>query len=231
MSARGKHKAIEKDPSYGRAYAYACWCYRREVESSGMVLSKKERAEAIRLMEAGLKADKDDPIVVWQAGSMKAYFQRDFEGALTLLDRSLSIDPNSTRALIASSMAHSFIGDTETAIKHAERAIRISPRSPALWMANTFLAQSHLQELRYEEAAKAAKKAIQLNHHVIPAHLVLAASCAHLERLEEAQAAVKQSLKLNPKLTIARLPEFFPISNFKNLDAYLDGLRKAGLPE
>jgi hypothetical protein len=66
---------------------------------------------------------------------------------------------------------------------------------------------------------------------MIPAHLVLAASCAHLGRLDEAQAAVKQSLKLNPRLTVARLPEFFPISNFKNLDAYLDGLRKAGLPD
>ncbi len=47
----------------------------------------------------------------------------------------------------------------------------------------------------------------------------------------EATWAVKQSLKPNPKLTVTRLPEFFPISNFKNLDAYLDGLRKAGLPD
>jgi adenylate cyclase len=224
-------QAIAKDPGYGRAYAYAFWCYRREVETTGMVLSKKERAEAIRLMEAGLKADKDDPIVVWQAGCMKISFQRDFEAALALIDRSLSIDPNSTRALIANSMAHSFMGDTETAIKQGERAIRISPRSPAHWMAYTQIAQSYLQELRYEEAAKAAKKAVQLYNDMIPAHLVLAASCAHLGRLDEAQAAVKQSLKLNPKLTVTRLPEFFPISNFKNLDAYLDGLRKAGLPD
>ncbi len=54
-----------------------------------------------------------------------------------------------------------------------------------------------------------------------------------IERLpeDEAQAAIKQSLRHNPKLTIARLPEFLPISNFKNLDAYLDGLRRAGLPD
>lgn len=225
------YKAIEKDPNYGRAYAYACWCYRREVESIGMVLSEKEQAEVIRLMEAGLKADKNDPIVVWQAGSMKVYFQRDFEGALALIERSLSIDPNSTRALTASSMAHSFIGDTEMAIKHAERAIRISPRSPAHWMGYTFLAQSYLQQLRYEEAAKAAKKAIQLNPHVVPAHLVLAASCAHRGQLDEAHVAIQEALKLNPKLTVARFPELFPISKLKNLDAYLTGLRKAGLPD
>jgi TolB-like protein/Flp pilus assembly protein TadD len=231
MALQYFYKAIEKDPNYGRAYAYVFWCYRREVESRGMVLSKQEQAEVIRLMEAGLKADKTDPIVVWQAGSMKVYFQHDFEGALALIERSLSIDPNSTRALIASSMTHSFMGNTDTAIKHAERAIRISPRSPAHWMAYTCLAQSHLQELRYEEAAKAAKKAIQLNPNLIPAYLILAASCAHLGQLDEAQVAIQEALKLNPKLTVARFPELFPISKLKNLDAYLTGLRKAGLPD
>jgi hypothetical protein len=38
-------------------------------------------------------------------------------------------------------------------------------------------------------------------------------------------------LELHPKLTISRLQEIFPIANYKNLDVYLDGLRKAGLPE
>ncbi len=99
------------------------------------------------------------------------------------------------------------------------------------WAGGTRIAESHLQELRYEEAAKAAKKAVRLNNHMIPAHLALGASCAQLGRLDEAQAAIKESLKLNPELTVSRLPEFFPISNFKNLDDYLDGLRKAGLPE
>jgi hypothetical protein len=45
------------------------------------------------------------------------------------------------------------------------------------------------------------------------------------------QAAIKHLLPLNPNLTIARPPEFFPISRFKNLDVYLEGLRKAGLPD
>jgi adenylate cyclase len=155
-------KAIAKDPGYGHAYAYAFWCYRREADTTGMVLSKKERAEAVRLMEAGLKADKDDPVVLWQAATMKVYFQRDFEAALALIDRSLSIDPYSTRALNISTAIYTFVGDTETAIKQGERAIRISPRSPYHWFAYAHFAESYLQELRYEDAAKAAKKAVQL---------------------------------------------------------------------
>ena len=225
------YKAIEKDPGYGRAYAYAFWCYRREVQEKGMVLSKEDQAEAIRLMDAGLKADKDDPIVLWQAATLRNYFDRDFEGALALLDRSLAIDPNSPRAWNSSAEIHCNMGDGETARKHAEHAIRISPRNPTHWVSYKEIAAANLQAMRYQEAADAARKALALNRYYVPAHLILAASCAHLGRLDEARAAIRRALELNPQLTIARLPELFPIARYKNLDAYLDGLRKAGLPD
>jgi len=225
------HGAIEKDPGYGRAYAYAFWCYRRKVQLCGMVLSKEEQAEAIRLMNAGLKADRDDPVVLWQAATLKLYFERDFDGALALLERSLSIDPNSPRAWNSSAMIHGFMGESETARKHAEHAIRISPRNPTHWVSYTQIAASDLQEGRYQDAAESAKRTLQLNNFMIQAHLILAASYAHLDRPNEATAAVKQALKLNPALTISRLPEFFPIAKYKNLNGYLDGLKKAGLPE
>jgi adenylate cyclase len=92
-------KAIEKDPGYGRAYAYAFWCYRRQVMAAGLTLPKQEQAEAIRLIEAGLKADEDDPLVLWQASTMKCLFQRDFEGALALIDRSLAHQSSQPEAL------------------------------------------------------------------------------------------------------------------------------------
>jgi adenylate cyclase len=224
-------KAIEKDPGYGRAYACAFWCYRRQVHLAGLTLPEKDQAEAIRLIETALKIDSNDPVVLWQAGSMKCLFQRDFEGALTLINRALSMDPNSPRAWNTSAMVHSHMGDTETAIEHAERAIRISPRNPGNWASYAYLAAAHLQERRYKDAAESAKVAVQLNNYMTPAQLVLAASYAHLGRLDEAQAVIKQSLKLDPKLSVSRLLEIYPIAKFKNLDAYLDGLRQAGLPE
>jgi TolB-like protein/tetratricopeptide (TPR) repeat protein len=225
------YKAIEKDLGYARAYAYAAWCYRRKVQLKGMMLSEEQQTEAIRLMEAALKADKDDPIVLWHAAGLKAHFERDFEGALALVERSLAIDPNSPRAWNTSASIHIAMGHSDTARKQAEHVIRISPRNPSHWVSYTHVAEANLQDMRYQEAADAAKKALQLNNYMVPAHLVLAASCAHLGRPDEAQAAIKQALELNPELSIAKLPELFPIARYKNLDAYLDGLRKAGLPE
>jgi hypothetical protein len=37
-------------------------------------------------------------------------------------------------------------------------------------------------------------------------------------------------LRLNPRLTASGLPALFPISRLRNLESYLDALRKAGLP-
>ena len=128
-------------------------------------------------------------------------------------------------------MIHGGMGQSEIARKHAEHVLRISPRSPTHWLTYTQIAEAEFQDQRYQDAADNAKKALQLNTYTIQAHLILAASCAHLERLDEAKEAVKQSLRLNPALTIARLPEFFPIARYKNLNGYLEGLRKAGLPE
>ena len=156
-------------------------------------------------------------------------FEREFEGALALLDRSLSIDPNSPRAWNASAMIHGFMGHSDTARQHAEHAIRLSPRNPANWASYAHIAEANLQDMRYQEAADAAKKALQFNNYYLRTHLILAASCAHLGRLDEAQAAIRQALEFNSRLTIARLPELFPIARYKNLDVYLDGLRKAGL--
>ncbi len=83
----------------------------------------------------------------------------------------------------------------------------------------------------YEDAVDAATKALQLNNYMVPAHLILAASLAHLGRLDDAKVSIGRALELNPELTITRLPELFPIAGYKNLDGFMAGLRKAGLPD
>ncbi|HSS66320.1 MAG TPA: adenylate/guanylate cyclase domain-containing protein [Gammaproteobacteria bacterium] len=224
-------KALEKDPGYSRAYAYASDCYRRRVNLTGMTLSEQERDEAVRLMAAALKANPDDPVVLWQAASMNSFIRRDFEAAVALIERSLSIDPNSGRAWMTSAAIHSYMGDTRTAIEHAERALRISPRNPVQWIGHTHMAAAYMQECRYRQAVEAAKKAIQLNDKMIPAYLILAASSAHLGLMNEARGALNAALSLNPGLTVGRLPTLYAIARYRNLDGYLEGLRKAGLPE
>ena len=67
-------RAVDADPTYARAYVCASWYYRRQVQLKGMVLSDEEKAEALRLAQAGLDADRTDPYVLWQAGMTRADF-------------------------------------------------------------------------------------------------------------------------------------------------------------
>ena len=92
-------------------------------------------------------------------------------------------------------------------------------------------AQAHLQELRYAEAAECAKRATRQNENLAPAYFILAAASAHLGRKTDARVALAAALAINPGMTLRQLPNCYPLSRLKNLDSYLGGLRKAGLPE
>ena len=46
-----------------------------------------------------------------------------------------------------------------------------------------------------------------------------------------AASAVRDLLERDPELTIARLEEIYPVARYNNLDGFIEGLRKASLPE
>jgi adenylate cyclase len=224
-------KAIEADSNYARAYVCASWCYRRHVQLRGMTLPDEDRAESIRLAEIALKLDNSDPLVLWQAGVTMGIVKGDLEMMTNLIERSLAVNVNSTRAWISSAWVHCLLGRPEEAIADAERAMRLSPLDTALWVAHGFLANAHMQLGNYKEAVSWAKKSVAQHLYNLPAHHVLAASCSHLGLKDEAQETVRRLLELDPELTLTRLPEIYPVARYRNLEAFLDGLRQAGLPE
>jgi hypothetical protein len=60
---------------------------------------------------------------------------------------------------------------------------------------------------------------------------VLAASCVYLDRQTEAEEVVSQLREVDPELTITRLQRIYPVSRYRNLETFLEGLQQAGLPE
>ena len=222
-------KAIELDSNYARAHVCASYCHRRQVQLKGLVLSDADKAEALRLAQAALKADRTDPYVLWQAGLTIGLLEGDLDEAAALIDRSLSINANSNRACIAGGMVRNFVGEPEAAIEHAERAMRLSPLDISMWVAYGCLATAHLQLGDYGEAAAWARKSVRLHRDNLPAHHVLVASLAQLGRQEEAETALSNLLDLDPGLTIEGQKKRYPIARYLNLDGLLEGLKKAGL--
>jgi hypothetical protein len=55
--------------------------------------------------------------------------------------------------------------------------------------------------------------------------------CVYLDRIDEARDWLARLLEVDPRLTIAQYKASAPHFRPENLARYLEGLRKAGLPE
>ncbi len=178
--------------------------------------------------EKAVAADDGDPlaltILAWNN-----LFARRWDEALPPVDRAIELSPNFAPAIgIRGAILAS--DEPEAAIAGVEEAIRLSPRDGFMpfWLMGLIWA-NHARA-RYEEAAGAARRAIRIAPNNPTFRRQLASALALQGRLDDAREALAQYLRLEPDHTIAdasRIPTRVP----EHLERFLDGLRKAGLPD
>jgi adenylate cyclase len=149
-------------------------------------------------------------------------------GAYSQADRAVALNPNSWRTWNCRGYVYRVAGLPEEAIRSFERAVRMSPVDPLLYM--TFLGTGvALIELgRFDEAIVVLKKALRQNPSYVPACRCLASAFAHLGRDAEAHDAAARAIEIDPAFTISA---FVARGAGKNVKLLIEGLRKAGLPE
>jgi adenylate cyclase len=111
--------------------------------------------------------------------------------------------------------------------------MRSSPLDPLGARAFTYgLAVAHFAAGRYSEAVEWADRGLAAQLDYRPALRIKVTCCAHLGRIEEARDWLSRLLELEPALTIGKLKTTQPtFPNPEFLARYVEGLRKAGLPE
>ena len=119
-------------------------------------------------------------------------------------------------------------GQPEEAIRSFERVIRLSPFDPLFFSTFTGMSAAFIGLDRFDEAVSAAKKAVRQNPLYPPPYRCLASALAHLGREAEAREAAAGLLELEPDF---RISEWVARGGVSRLQLYIDGLRKAGLPE
>jgi adenylate cyclase len=227
-------KAQAIDPSYAPAAAMIGWCrYFQRIQGWSSV-SDAEIAEAVLQARQAIEAGRDDPDVLAMAGTTLWIFAADRAAAAGAIDRALLLNPNSAFAWTARGGLLWGQNELASSIESSQRAVRLSPLDPLAFLFTTGLALAHLSAERYEEAIEWADRALQTApRYIVPMRLKLAC-LAHLGRIDEARELLTRVLALQPWLTIAAWkasigatsifsPEFVAL--------YIDGLRKAGLPE
>jgi adenylate cyclase len=226
------NRAIAIDPLYAAPYGLAAWCYHYQRARGWVPPSDPALIDGIRLAKLAASLGQDDPETLWMAGRVLAELSGDLDGAIALIDRALALNPNSANAWRSSGMVRAYLGHTEAAIAHLERAVRLNPLDAAPYLSLGF-AWAHFIAGRYEEASGWGDKVLREEPDLPTALRIKAASCGLLGRHEEARTWAERLLAAAPGTTIASMRLHYGLSMRKPgcLEAFLDGLRQAGLPE
>ena len=224
------HAAIELDPGYAPALAYAAWCYEQRLTRDWETTQENDATTSIALARRAIATNSDDANAMAAAGFVLLMVGRDYDAGLSAIDSALSINPNTAPISMFAGWAKNFAGKPEVALPCFDRALRLSPTDPIGFLFVTGAAMAHLLSGQAEEALDKARKSMALNPGWDTTLLVLAAASNELGRSVEARAAVEKLLEVAPHATVSLFEELMPFRYEENLALILKGLRAGGLP-
>jgi TolB-like protein/tetratricopeptide (TPR) repeat protein len=224
-------QAIAIDPRFALAKALAARCYGWRNPHGWAAAPEEEKAIAVRLGREALRDGGDDPSVLWMVGFALWQLRVDLEGALELYDRSLVLNANCPQALALRGWALATAGRIDEATTSLLQALRLSPFDPEAFFTHSALGLTYLMARRFDEAVAWTSRALRERPAFAPALRFHAAALVELGRLGEARDTVARLLQLEPGLTLSNLRLRAPIFEAKLMDAFLNALRKAGLPK
>jgi tetratricopeptide (TPR) repeat protein len=220
-------RALALEPTYALAHAYAAMCRHCLFLRRG--LRETDRSESLRHANAAIAYGQDDALALTFAGFSLGMDGHDRDAAFAAFDAALAISPSAALAYVFGSVISGWGGEAERAIDWSARARRLSPFDPWTFAALHATTLGHFHRGRFEEAASAARMAVQTNPGHSISHMLLAACLVKLGRAEEAAAAAASVKKLQP--TFRCSSQFSGVACETTLAKNLgDALQRAGLP-
>jgi TolB-like protein/class 3 adenylate cyclase len=215
-------QAIERDPRYGPALAWAAQCCYRLLIDDRSKDREADRLKGAGYARRGLEVAGDDPGSLTNAALAMAYFGEDIGAMMALVDRALVLNPSFARGWHISGMLRLWAGQPDIAIEHNEAALRLSPRA-RVGSSLSVIGQAHFLGRRFNQAVPKLLLAIQEDPSFVPPYRFLAASYAVMGQLEEAREVVERLRALTPVV----IPDASFLRNPEHRELLLSGLRLA----
>ena len=215
-------QAIERDPRYGPALAWAAYCYVALLHGNRSENREADRRKAVDFARRALQVANDDPGVLANSAYALAYFGEDIRAMMALVDRALALNPSFARGWYISGVIKLWAGQPNVAIEHVEASMRLSPRAP-IGPALGVIGGAHFFARRFDEAVSKLLLAIQEDSSYIQPYRYLAACYAHLGHLDEAREIVARLLAITP--VVVADANYLRIDEHREL--FLSGLRLA----
>jgi TolB-like protein/class 3 adenylate cyclase len=218
-------QAIERDPHYGPALAWAAICHYRCVVDGRSEDSEADGRKAVDFARRALTSAADDPHAIVNAATVLAFFGEDIGSMIALVDRALTLNPSYARGWYIAGTLRIWAGEPEAGIQRIETALRLSPRTRIGW-ATYMLASGYFFARRFDEAAPKLLLAIQEDPSYPLPYRLLAACYAHMGRLADAREMVERLRAFTP-VVMPNTSYLRYLRKSEHRELYLSGLRLA----
>jgi TolB-like protein/DNA-binding winged helix-turn-helix (wHTH) protein/Tfp pilus assembly protein PilF len=217
-------EAITIAPSYGRAYSAMSRTHNLDWRYSWSPNPDRSLDLAVELARQAIQRDPLDARGYAELGYAHLY-KKNHDESLTEYERALALNPNDADIIAEYADSLVYAGQPQKSIELLERAMRLNPHYPDwyLW----YLADAY-------DCMGASGDVITAVHRMqnpAEGRRLLAANFAHLGRMEEARREASEVMRLHPEFSIGRWQQRPPYQDTAPLERFVEGLRKAGLPD
>lgn len=223
--------SLSLDPSFALACAVAANLFGQRKAFGWMIDAAQERAEARQFVERSLKLDGDDPLVLAYCGQACSFVLNEPENGLSLLERSVALDPNLAVARNWKGWAHVYLGQVDAAIDQFAMAIRLSPRDPRAFLSLTGMAYAHFFAGRHEDCLACATSALRQRPDFPGARRAAMAGLAMAGRVAEASQARSAVMLIDPNFRISDIVGSRGFRRPEDIEKLVQAFRIAGVPE
>ncbi len=221
-------RATQHDPDFARAYADVALTHGIDVLFGWSEPSEELFARAFESAERALQLD---PTLrqVYFALSNLYLTAKQHDKAIDTARESVRLHPNYADGFAQLAQALVYAGHPEEGLEALHKAMALNPRYAFFY---TWIEGHAYMLLRKNgEAIHAFEKVIEKNAHFPGAHLTLASLYGNMGRVEDAEWEGAQVLSLRVDFSLGEEERRVPYKNPADLNYYITGLRKAGLPK
>lgn len=222
-------KAVELDPSYGRAHAalsltYFSGSFGALIKNLG-VTYVGARLQSREYLKEALK----NPTSIAHLVNARYYLaRRQHDEAIIELERALAMDPNNSANIAAMANTISFTGRQKEAVDLINRAMRLDPHNPGRYLYLLGGAQFFMGNM--EEAAALVERGLRVNPELTASAAWLVAAYGLLGKEKEARVALEIYTRgRGSEPRVRDIMYFFPFTSAVLADRFAEGLIKGGV--
>jgi adenylate cyclase len=228
LARRMAEEAIALDPEFPPPYHLLAATHMMEVWFRTAKSPKQSLIRAVELTQKAIALDDSYATARGFLGFLYTMLRKHDKGVIEA-QRAVALDPNGSQSHYYLGFSLRYAGRFEEAVQVIEKAIRLNPFPPVTYFRSACMV--YIGAGKYDEAIAAAKKAVTLSPDDYLTHISLAAAYSLAGREEEARSEAEEVLRIHPKFSLDYQAKILPFKNKRDLEHFVDALRKAGLPE